>query len=275
MFYFLLPYMEQEAVYELGVSPPPFASSIHQDSLFACESLIPAYLCPSDPSHDSNKQHVGDPAYFGSPPGLVTHTNTGQPCTTGMCYAGNLLAFDPNPLEPCQSTTLPSPSSSCYTGHAKGTLNEAMLDGTSNTIAMAHRYKICTNNGGPHNQWWASQRTGNGSKQMSFFGWGDYWRPQPFPNSPTGERFNAITSGASYTSASQQNNGNAPDGRGIPFQVAPQPNKCTQNVTQSPHPGVTVVTLGDGSTRSVAGGISTPLWYKACHPSDGQAIGNW
>jgi hypothetical protein len=82
-----------------------------------------------------------------------------------------------------------------------------------------------------------------------------------------------VTSGASYTSNSQTPNGNFPGGTGIPFQVRPTPEQCRQGVTQSPHPSVTVVGLGDGSTRSVGVSISTPVWYRLCHPFDGNAVG--
>jgi prepilin-type N-terminal cleavage/methylation domain-containing protein len=262
MFYFLLPYMEQEPLYETALQP---LSSVTIDSLYACDKVVPAFLCPTDPTNTSNLAD-GLESYGTSKPGLPTHPVTKGQCATGICYAANMMAFDPNPLEDCAA------SSSCETGPAKGTLNEAMLDGTSNTIVFAHRYKVCTQgSGGTHTLWWGSPRTSSGMKQLPLFGLGDYWRPQPFANSPKGA-FMKFTSGASFTSNSQTNNGNSPNGTGIPFQVAPRADQCRQGVTQSPHPSVTVVGLGDGSTRTIAASIATPVWYRACHPWDGNVV---
>lgn len=277
IFYFLLPYMEQEAAFEAGYNP---ISSITMDSLYACNKIIPALLCPSDPTNTSNLGDGGE-SYFGSTVGLTNHPVTGTNCTTGLCYAANVLVFDPNPRE-CISSTLPTTDPQCNgfagssgeTGPPKGSLNEAMLDGTSNTVTFAHRYKVCMlTGGGTHNQWWGYPRNANGVKQTGGFGWGDYWRTQPAPysNPPKAQTLNAVTSGANFTSGSQA----GAAGTGIPFQVTPKPNACSQAVTQSPHPGVTVVGLGDGSTRTVNVSISTLLWLRACHPGDGIAQGSW
>ncbi len=279
MYYDLLPYMENEAVYEKGQNTP--FTSILNDSLYACNMVIPHFLCPTDPSGDSNLMGTDGnpltPIFYPSPPSPAPNT---ERCATGMCYAGNIMVFDPNPRECFASSTEPNcpggfVGNSAETGPAKGTLNEAMLDGTSNTIAFAHRYKLCISStfGFTNNLWWSYARNSNGLKQTAGFGWGDYRRPQPAPftMAPKGSYINGVTSGASFTSGSQ--GGNA--GTGIPFQVAVRPNACQQNVTQSPHPSVTVVGLGDGSTRSISVSISTIIWHRACHPADGIAQGSF
>jgi prepilin-type N-terminal cleavage/methylation domain-containing protein len=282
MFYDLLPYMENEAVYEKGQNTP--FTSIQNDSLYACDLIIQAFLCPTDPSNDSNRMGSDGstltPVNLPSPPGPAAPNQLR--CATGLCYAGNVMVYDPNPDE-CIASTTPPPGgcpggfngSSGATGNAKGTMNEACMDGTSNTLTFAHRYKLCQSSifGITNNLWWGYPRNSNGPKQTAGFGWGDYRRdqPAPFTKAPKAEYLSGITSGASFTSGSQS--GNA--GTGIPFQVAVMPNQCQQNVTQSPHPGVTVVGLGDGSTRPVSVGISTTLWHRACHPGDGIAQGTW
>jgi prepilin-type N-terminal cleavage/methylation domain-containing protein len=268
LFYFILPYMEQEAIFEAGHNPA--VSSIVFAGHNTGDKIIPTYVCPSDPTNSSNLADGGESFV----PGFRSVTNCGWGggvlCATGLSYAANVLAFDPNPVEGCGGAA--GGSSSCETGPAKGSLAEAMLDGTANTIAFAHRYKVCSSSihGTTYNQWWASPRNGSSSKQTPGFGWGDYWRPQPFPNSPAGPNLRSVTSGASFTLGSQTNNA---AGTGIPFQVAPTPEQCRQNVTQSPHPSATVVGLGDGSTRTVNVGISTQVWYRLCHPWDGNAVG--
>jgi prepilin-type N-terminal cleavage/methylation domain-containing protein len=263
IWYFLLPYIEQEAVFEQGVgSNTPFLSSVHHDSQYACESKIPAYICPSDPTNTSNLGDGGEDYWPTAIPGLSTHPVTGGRCTTALCYAANILVFDPNPPTVIGSSSTP-------TGPPKGSLNEAMSDGTSNTIVFAHRYKVCANTGGgPHNQWWASLRNGNGAKQTGGFGFMDYFRlggTSGWSGPAAGPNLN-IPSGASFCSGSNNSGSLA---TGIPFQIAPRKFACSQNITQSPHPAAMMVGMGDGSARAVGPSIATRLWYTACHPYDG------
>ncbi len=263
MFYFLLPYLENDAVFESGIVP---TSGLLHSGQAANRSIIKAFLCPSDPTNSSNLDDRGEsyvPNYTGSQFLWIDGVTIGA---TGMCYAGNVMAFDPNPLEDCGA------SSSCETGQAKGTLNEAMLDGTSNTIVFAHRYKVCSStiHGTTRNPWWGNLRNSGGAKQTPGFGWMDYWQNNPpYPRPPKWDWLDSVTSGAAFSSGSEGGAG----GTGIPFQVTPRADACQQNVTQSPHASATVVGLGDGSTRTVGVGISTRIWFHLCHPYDGNAVG--
>jgi hypothetical protein len=235
------------------------------------DRLVRAFLCPSDPTNTSNLDDGGEsyvPNYLGPPTGTGTASpfvglDGVTPGVTGMCYAGNVMIFDPNPMENC--------GSSCETGPAKGSLNEAMLDGTSNAIAFAHRYKVCSStiHGTTRNPWWGNIRNTGGAKQTPGFGWGDYFRDNPPYSRMPKWNWLQVTSGASFSSGSQAGAG----GTGIPFQVTPKPDACQQNVTQSPHASATVVGLGDGSTRTVSVSIATRVWYNLCHPFDGNAVG--
>jgi hypothetical protein len=42
---------------------------------------------------------------------------------------------------------------------------------------------------------------------------------------------------------------------------------------QTPHPGVLLVALGDGSVRGVSTSISWTTWNFACNPGDGNVLG--
>jgi prepilin-type N-terminal cleavage/methylation domain-containing protein len=266
MFYFILPYMEQQAVYDSGSAP---SLGLRYAGHAANDKVIKTYLCPSDPTNPSNLDDRGEsyvPNYTGS---QFTNAITGQVAVTGMCYAGNVLVFDPNPVECIEN---PSPmgfscSSSGETGRAQLTLPTAMPDGLSNTVCFAHRYKVCSSTiyGTTRNPWWANPRNSGGTKQTPGFGFAEYSRDnKQQPNSA----FLVLGSGASFSSGTYAG---AP-GTGIPFQVAPPPDGCQQNVTQSPHTSVTMVGLGDGSVRSVSPSIATQTWYNACHPNDGRAL---
>ncbi len=266
MFYFLLPYIEQQAVLDSGSSltNPRVSSSLLYSGAAANDKIIKTYLCPSDPTNSSNFDDFGEsyvPGYGGS---QFTNAVTGAVGATGFCYAGNIFVFDPNPLEDINA------NSSGATGPSKfRNVVMAMPDGTTNTIIFAHRYKVCSSTiyGTTRNPWWGNPRNTGGIKQTPGFGFGEYSRVKP---GPSNQGYIAIGSGASFSSGTYAG---AP-GTGIPFQVKPGPDSCQQNVTQSPHSGVTMVGLGDGSVRSVNASIATLTWYQACHPYDGTVLGS-
>jgi prepilin-type N-terminal cleavage/methylation domain-containing protein len=264
MFYFILPYLEQQAIFDSGSSltNPLVPKSLKYAGYAANDKLIKTYLCPSDPTNSSNLDDRGEsyvPNYTGS---QFTNIVTGAVGVTGFCYAGNVLVFDPNLLEDVNA------DSTAPTGRARATLASAIPDGLSNTIILAHRYKVCSSSvyGTTRNPWWGNPRNTGGVKQTPGFGFGEYSRD--YPQQPNG-RFMVIGSGASFCTGTYAG---AP-GTGIPFQTTPAPDTCQQNVTQSPHPGAMMVGLGDGSVRSVSPSVSTQTWYTACHPSDGKVLG--
>ena len=80
-----------------------------------------------------------------------------------------------------------------------------------------------------------------------------------------GKGLHALTSGAfpNYT-----------DNNTLPFQIAPAAGKCNPVVLTSPHPGVMLVGLGDGSVRTVSPSISVTTWLNACIPDSGQVLGS-
>ena len=267
MFYFLLPYIEQQAVFDSGSSltNPLVNSSLLYAGYAANDKIIQTYICPSDPTNPSNFDDFGVsyvPGYSGT---QFTNAITGQVGATGMCYAGNVLVFDPNLLEDVNANSV------AETGPSKTTLSSAMPDGLSNTICFAHRYKVCSSSiyGTTRNPWWGNPRNTAGIKQTPGFGFAEYSRDNPL-QTPLKRSFMAIGSGASFCSGTYAG---AP-GTGIPFQTTPAPDFCQQNVTQSGHTNLTLVGLGDGSVRSVSTGISTRTWYNACHPADGNALGS-
>jgi prepilin-type N-terminal cleavage/methylation domain-containing protein len=265
MFYFLLPYLEQTGVYDSGSSltNPAVSSSLRYAGYAANDKIINTYICPSDPTNSSNfDDFLVSSGYVPNYGGTqFTNAITGKVGATGMCYAGNVLVFDPNPLGDINN------DSTAETGPSRTTLASAMPDGLSNTICFAHRYKVCSSSiyGTTRNPWWGNPRNTAGVKQTPGFGFGEYSRDNSRdPN----RNFMALGSGASFCTGTYAG---AP-GTGIPFQTTPAPDTCQQNVTQSPHTGLTMVGLGDGSVRSVSTSIATRTWYNACHPYDGNVL---
>jgi prepilin-type N-terminal cleavage/methylation domain-containing protein len=257
LFDLLLPYVEQQAVYNLGTPAGNSAAAGYAYCGYFTQvgldssgkrvnkpAIIKTYICPSDSTFPDNLNTQG-------------HASGN--------YAGNVMVFDP---KPSSNTT-----TSAQAPGAKRTLVTAMPDGTSNTVVFAHRYKQCDANGpggiGGMTQttWWEYPRDGdfgfwgvpgfgyqtyrnvNNAKTTMWSGWPDYTYP---PNSS-----------APYIPTS-----------GIPFQVNPAQGVCNYQLLVSPHSGVMIAGLGDGSVRTVSATISTATWWMACNPKDSGVLGN-
>jgi prepilin-type N-terminal cleavage/methylation domain-containing protein len=161
-------------------------------------------------------------------------------------------------------------------------------DGSSNTLMFVERYQVCT---------WA-HTNGNynlsGSYGETLSGWALYTlREQdlqiqfntdaPVFNPPLGS--GKTPGGASW---SMSGNYGCPTSDkthitayNSPLPVAPiqnQPNigkkECDFRVVQTPHAGVLIVSLADGSGRGVSTAISWDTWYGVGNANDGNPIGN-
>jgi prepilin-type N-terminal cleavage/methylation domain-containing protein len=109
-FYYLLPYVEQDTVYQLA-NGNSMANG-------AGAKVIKTYICPSDPS----AQNAG--TYGGC--GVMNGDNIQRDGFASCCYAANVMVFEP-----------------------RGTrsVEVAMSDGTSNVVMFAERYKNCSPDG--------------------------------------------------------------------------------------------------------------------------------
>jgi prepilin-type N-terminal cleavage/methylation domain-containing protein len=61
---------------------------------------------------------------------------------------------------------------------------------------------------------------------------------------------------------------------GLPFQVKPAIQDCDPTRANGPHTGGMQTGLGDGSVRSLSGGLSLLTFQRACDPADGQPLGS-
>jgi len=104
VFYYLLPYVEQGALYNSSAVGGVYsASNPIPGGIRAYGTVVKTYLCPSDPS---------------APPGNVHNTGLSAQATSN--YAANPLAFV-----------------------AGAGIPKSFPDGTSNTILFAERYQVC------------------------------------------------------------------------------------------------------------------------------------
>jgi prepilin-type N-terminal cleavage/methylation domain-containing protein len=237
--YFILPYMDNEPLYNGGAIPqsrtagiapavpgPYFSLNQTGDAGFTSPSspivsqIVKSYVCPSDPSADVTQVTLASGAVF----------------AVGN-YVANFQVFGMSP----GAAGIYGPSSG-VPGFTGSKYPQAIRDGTSNTIFFAERYANCANLGG------------SPSPVYSF--WGD-----------------ATASGYGPYFATTAVGGPPPQ-FGL-FQLAPLPANCNLGtyIAQTPHGGGIVVCMGDSSVRTINSGISQATWSAAITPSSGDAIG--
>ncbi len=246
IFYALLPYIEQNNVYQQGTAALTPGPSWHPAGEYGSYSVrgnvIKTYICPSDPSEPSNMD-----------------TNFADGWASGN-YAANVMVFDPAANQPTSSLSIVS----------------SMPDGTSNTVVFGHKYKRCDASNGiggiAENDWaWFPANGQGGLWTAPGFGMATYYlvKGGPTPAIEGKPNWANIPSmgGADFSS------GHSVPPSGIPFQVKPATAACNFTATVSPH-DVMQVGLGDGSVRTVSASISVLTWWQACNPKDGAVLGS-
>jgi hypothetical protein len=143
-----------------------------------------------------------------------------------------------------------------------GSLQQAMPDGTSNTVMVAERLQYCD----------VSVALYFSSTGSHFIGPGWAWL---YPDHGDG----AIWAAFGWRTANVSGSGTVSDLRtdlvdgSVPFQTSVTPSTCDIFITQSVHPAMQVL-LGDGSVRGCASGMSAGTWAAACIPNDGAVLGS-
>jgi len=218
IFFYLLPYVEQGNLYNLAGG----------NSMNVGSTIVNLFICPSDPSA------LNAGSYGGC--GVMNAVNIQRDGFASCCYAANVMVFEP-----------------------KGTssIEVAMPDGTSNTVAFAERFKNCSPSnaygGGCTLPAWAWNTCMNG---------GDCWTSPTFGAQNDGY-------GSMNCGGAEFNYG------GVGFQAGPSVQQCNWYVTQGAHSAMQVG-MGDGSVRGVSSGVSVVTWTNACTPNDGTPLGsNW
>jgi len=250
----LLPYIEQQSLFnqENGAQNPNVIGNNGDGFVNLIEYIagatIKTYQCPSDATNGSGT----DPNWsFGSGPfpGNFATTN----------YRANVMVFDPSMNKP---------------------LTLAMTDGLSNTIIMAHCLQLCDATNNP--SWgfqqftdWAGEPAFQGTQHfVPGFGYPTYYNLNPI-------KVGVFAGVPASGHASNKNNIGVfefgfPDFASgpLPFQLTPAATNCDPGVLTSPHPGVMIVGVGDGSVRGVTANITSTTWVNACNPVDGNALGS-
>jgi prepilin-type N-terminal cleavage/methylation domain-containing protein len=236
MLFFLLPYIEQQNLYNLGTPAgnPAFVGNytFRSGKVPVRSTVVMTFICPSDPSE----------------PGFIDNNQAGGNWAASD-YRGNVMVFDPN---------------------GPGTIVASMPDGTSNTIIFGHTYQHCDGSnwtcGGHVWSDWAAEMWDTGDfGQIAGFGYQEYVNLRG-TNSVLSQSL-----GGAYRPNFQACNGLPFTIK--PSSIATGSGNCGSDALVSPHE-VMLVGLGDGSVRPVSPGITTATWVNACVPNDGNVLGS-
>jgi type II secretory pathway pseudopilin PulG len=132
--------------------------------------------------------------------------------------------------------------------HLYARLPDSFADGTSNTILFGEHYAY--NCGGQSFYYWDNMGIPSNAHRPTFADVNDVGPvvsgnpPVTLPSSP-------------YT-----------------FQVAPSLRECDPYLPQTPHSSGMLVALGDGSIRTVSGGVSERTFWSAVTPAGGEVLGS-
>jgi len=118
IFYFLLPYLEQDNLYKLSGGNSMNSPMINQ--------VVQAFICPSDPSVINAGSYGGCGAMAGQNIGRNQTGGTFGGPYGSSSYAANVMVFDPR---------------------QKVSVEVSMPDGTNNTVMFAERFKNCSPDG--------------------------------------------------------------------------------------------------------------------------------
>jgi prepilin-type N-terminal cleavage/methylation domain-containing protein len=243
-FFHLLPHLEQRPLFEAALGSLTFPAPIGPTSVYypgnhtVYSCRVAVFLCPSDPSVDSDGVVSVDGVSFGA-----------------SCYGPNALVAGQNNF----ATTPITPISP----QGKTRITE-VTDGTSNTILHAEKYARCTNTTMP--AMFQDGGTAWAYCTAPAFPW------LPSPMAPPTKAFQL-----GFALPAQAKNGalNA-IGPGSKFQVQPTPflGNCDPTRAATAHPGGIQVGLADGSVRTLSPGMDGSTWWAAVTPSGNEVLGS-
>jgi prepilin-type N-terminal cleavage/methylation domain-containing protein/prepilin-type processing-associated H-X9-DG protein len=235
-FYFLLPFVEQQNLYQIGYAQGNQA--LWNNSVSAYSQIVKSWLCPSDPS-------ITQPGFCPQNPG-------GPPYAAATSYAANGLALGQSivsslpGVNPVTGGLAPGFMPPWATNNYYANLPASFPDGLSNTILTVDKYTFCSKIG-PSN----SSGSGCDNPQCGGSNWGD----------PEMDYF-APVFGWFYQGSA-----------GNMFQLQPNFNfGCDPMRPSSGHTGGINVGMGDGSVHLVAQGTSPNTWFIALLPNDGNPM---
>jgi prepilin-type N-terminal cleavage/methylation domain-containing protein len=236
----LLPFIEQDNMYKIsygGAAIPYYWTSnpAPPGTPVFCRAIA-TYVCPSDPSADSDGFIQGV---------VLTGTSLRVGATT---YGANAQVFTTvtNPPFPGPN---PAASGANWTGYAR--IPATFQDGTSNTLLFAEKYSRCDIAGG-------------------FFG-GSAWAfndTRLAAGASTGAPtvFNTKVAGSNLAITSKF--------LVQPTPFVGTTSVCRPDLAATPHTGGIMCVLADASVRSVSPGVSVVTWLASSTPNGNEVLGS-
>jgi prepilin-type N-terminal cleavage/methylation domain-containing protein len=259
VFFRLLPNIEQDNVFKLYATGATPAASATSYGTAVGNRPIPTFLCPSDPTGNSGlKTFNTDIIHNGAT------LASAVPMTPGS-YAANGMLF----------------------GQTGPTFPGSLADGTSNTVVFTERYMEC---GTVPNLWAlggiATVTVSTGSFPGTFTatpvvtyvvptaiqaapGTGQFAPASPVTLNTTGQVLGYVGNGPTNGGGGTPTATNPTP----PFQAAVSQVACNPAVPQSAHTGIVLAGLGDGSVRTISGGVAPQAFYSAITPNGGETVG--
>ncbi|QEL20783.1 DUF1559 family PulG-like putative transporter [Limnoglobus roseus] len=233
--FWILPYIEQNAIYQLGISNggawpgvPPNDAASRAAGTAAGAKKIKTFLSPRDPSQPADTWTESNSGTWGHGNYAMNHAVYGTP-------------VDPTPgVDTIDKVTK---------GNARFKLL-SLTDGTSTTVGIAEQYGICGSNGGSpdgmNHKLWAYNLT-----------W-DYIKGPYFDTRLVTSTGTTVTATSTST----------------PPQAQPTVAACDPYRVQAID-GVCIVGMMDGSVRNVTPNVDQTVWCRALWPQDGLVTGDF
>jgi prepilin-type N-terminal cleavage/methylation domain-containing protein/prepilin-type processing-associated H-X9-DG protein len=231
--YFLLPYLEEDALYRTRKG-----STMTGFFLKDLGMLPPAvYICPSETSAGPGSVVVPEDATDGASWG-------------GGNYVANVQALNHWWNKPSQTKEgAPGSGAAAAVSQPRPFTHpqfKHFIDGASKTVVFVEKYAVCPtparwSNGRTH---WLGTRA---TEYDNVFAWNHQWLP-------------------AFVLAQGKNNF---DNTGDVPQIAPHPQACNRLLPQTAHPGAMNTLLLDGSVQGIAGDIELLTWRHYFLPRDG------
>ena len=250
VFYWLLPFIEEQAIYEMGQRDKVMyvwdGSSPLSTMTGVSTQTVWTYICPSDPSGvTSFGGKIATP--FGAKPLLTTGP---QPHAAG-CYAANYYVFGAPEREDGQYGESPPGFRTRLEGTGRNSLMRTCPDGLTKTLLFAEKYASCGTANSPNDDFvcatgWASSN--------------QYFRPSFCINEITQDPL-------------QRESDKPEPFHCLVFQEAPDfYRNCDPARAQTPHVGAMNVAVADGAVRAISSDVSPQIWRQLCDPRDGEIM---
>jgi hypothetical protein len=146
----------------------------------------------------------------------------------------------------------PGKGDNAYAGSVGSLSINTVSDGSSNTVFFAEKFRRCKPGGAEYASLW-----GHGAWNVPYMSEFAYGRADGSAGYSNNSGYAGVV------------------GPGSKFQVIPQTSQqCNPMMTQAIHTGAILAGLGDGSVRTVNGGVSGATWWAALTPSFGDLLGS-